>query len=76
MNKLPKTNCNIAMPQVSKPKKMGLCKDCIHGNVCAYIDDCYDLKEKAEELNQEGQDFFEVKFSCKNYRLETKVTFR
>lgn len=68
MDKLPKTNCNIPMPKITKHEQAGLCNDCIHGNVCAYQDICYELNEKAMELDQEGQEFFDVKFSCNNYR--------
>lgn len=68
-SKLPKTNCNISMPEVKPPKEKYKCDSCIHLNVCAYSEKFERLVKEMKEKSQLAEyEHFTVTIGCEYYQ--------
>ena len=81
-SKLPRTNCNIPMPNVKPPSSNGdrICDTCIKADVCMLSSDLHNAVDNIKEISERTGVFIDTDIRCKkwsskvsNYRgLETR----
>ena len=67
--KLPKTNCNIPMPNVKRPKSDGdrICNTCNKEDVCMYKKDLAQAAKEITQISERVNVFIDTDIRCKKW---------
>ena len=67
--KLPKTNCNIPMPNVKRPKSDGdrICNTCNKEDVCMYKKDLEQAVKEIAQISERPNVFIDTDIRCKKW---------
>ena len=68
-SKLPRTNCNIPMPNVKHPKSDGdrICDTCIKEDVCMYKGDLAQAAKEIAQISERVNVFIDTDIRCKKW---------
>lgn len=69
MGSLPKTNCNIPMPNVKLPSDNGdrLCNTCNKEDVCKYKGECVQAAKEITKISERDNVFIDTDIRCKKW---------
>ena len=68
-SKLPRTNCNIPMPNVKPPANNGdrICDTCIKADVCMLSSDLHNAVDNIKEISKRTGVFIDTDIRCKKW---------
>lgn len=74
---LPKTNCNITMPEVKPPatNEDRICNTCIKEDVCMYKAELAQAAKEITQISEKTNVFVDVDIRCKKWSGKT-VNYR
>ena len=72
-SKLPKTNCNISMPNVKPPigNRDRICDTCIKADVCMYKGELAQAANEIARISERVNVFINTDIRCKNWSSKT-----